>query len=225
MADTRLYSVVLGANGDLYVSGESAGGNTIFRWNGRDLKTKSLVITDLYNHGWALKSAHILYYAQLDPRTLDLRRGQLAIPRLVSKKNLGNTFRAKNGGLAVDSAGTVYLAGASACCIPNGRLLKVAGRRTGERYAGGAVLLIVSPDFRERRRWTTFGGGALHTVAARRIGSRMRFAVGGTPHADPAKRARHPLAETGWLDVDDLPAASESGQPAYFATAELDSGP
>ncbi|MCR9141420.1 MAG: PQQ-binding-like beta-propeller repeat protein [bacterium] len=218
MADTRLYRVLIGRDGNLYVSGESAGGNTIFRWNGRDLKTSKLIKSDLYNDPWALKSAHILYYARLDPRTGSVLRGQFAIPRLVSKKNLGNTFRAKNGGLAVDEAGNVYLAGSSACCIPNGRLLKVAGERTGAKYAGGAALLIVSADFRERRLWTTFGGGKLSAVSARIKDGEAHFAVAGRPHAEAAKRKRHALVTTN--------NAGNAGDPesssAYFAAARLD---
>lgn len=216
MADTRLYRVAIGRNGQLYVLGESAGGNTIFRWNGKDLKTSKLVKSDLYNDPWSLKAAHILYYAQLDPRSGDVLRGQFAIPRLVSKKNLGNSFRAKDGGLAVDEAGNVYLAGASACCIPNGRLLKVAGQTPGARYAGGAALLIVSPDFRTRRLWTTFGGGALQSVHARNIDGEIRFLVGGAPHKDPAKRARHPLVTTNRTQPGD------GSPPAYYAAARLD---
>ena len=216
MADTRLYRVAIGRNGQLYVLGESAGGNTIFRWNGIDLKTSKLVKSDLYNDPWSLKAAHILYYAQLDPRSGDVLRGQFAIPRLVSKKNLGNSFRAKDGDLAVDEAGNVYLVGASACCIPNGRLLKIAGQTPGARYAGGAALLIVTPDFRERRLWTTFGGGALQSVHARDIYGEARFLVGGAPHEDPARRARHPLVTTNRTQSGD------GAPPAYYAAARLE---
>ncbi len=216
MADTRLYRVTMGGDGFLYVSGESAGGNTIFRWNGEDLKTGTLVKSDLYNDPWALASAHILYYAQIDPRSAKLIRGQFAIPRLVSKKNRGNTFRAKDGGLAVDERGFVYLAGSSACCIPNGRLLTVAGQRTGEVYAGGAALLVVSPGFKERVLWTTFGGGALHAVAARADGNGARFVVAGTPNEDAEKRKHHPLAVTKNAAVTE-----PDGKPgAYFAVGE-----
>ena len=165
MADTRIYRVHLGANGKLYVLGESAGGNTIFRWDGVSLNQSKLIKYDVYNDPWSLKSAHILYYAELDPVSGKVLRGQFAIPRLTSKRNLGNSFRAKNGSIHVDRAGRIYITGASACCIPNGNLSRVGGQRPGKRYAGGAVLLVVTPDLRSRRLWTTFGSGGLTGVA------------------------------------------------------------
>jgi hypothetical protein len=42
MADGRLYRVVIGADGKLAVLGESAGGNSLFRSNGKDVTTKCL---------------------------------------------------------------------------------------------------------------------------------------------------------------------------------------
>jgi hypothetical protein len=171
MADGRLYRVIIGGDNKLAVLGESAGGNSMFRWNGKDLKTNTkLVATDAYNTAYNTSSNHILYYAKLDADTGEVTQGQFTLTRIPSKGNKGNTVRAKDGTFGVDRDGNVYVGGISAFGIAERDLNRVAGQ-TVAPYAGSDMyLLTVSADFRTRIRWTPFaknpkGGGTINALA------------------------------------------------------------
>jgi hypothetical protein len=170
MADGRLYRVVIGGDGKLTVLGESAGGNSLFRWNGKDLKTNRLVATDAYNTAYNTSSNHILYYAKLNSETGEVITGQFTLGRIESKGNQGNTVRAKDGTLAVDTSGNVYIGGISAYGIAERDLNKVAGQSVAPYAGSDLYLLTVSADFKQRIRWTPFaknpkGGGTLNALA------------------------------------------------------------
>ena len=114
MADTRLYRVAFGQNGQLYILGETAGGNTIFRWDGKHCQSKEdkpeagattnvslleseyrrLKYTDIFDHGFNAGSAHMAYFARIDPKDGVVKEGKLIIPRLISNMK-SNTFRVK----------------------------------------------------------------------------------------------------------------------------------
>jgi hypothetical protein len=185
MADGRLYRVVIGGDGKLAVLGESAGGNSLFRSNGKDVTTKCLtkkaeynlpansnkcrlVSTDSYNNPYNTASNHILYYAKLNSETGEVIAGQFTLGRLSSTK--GNTVRSKDGSLAVDSKGNIYIGGISAYGIAERDSNKVAGRSVAPYAGSDMYLLNVSADLEERIRWTPFannpkGGGTLNAIA------------------------------------------------------------
>jgi hypothetical protein len=192
LADTRLYRVTVGADGRLYVLGQSAGGNTIYRWNGRDLSTQSLVEYDLYNSPTNLTDANIAYYARLDAATGDVLAGQFAIPRNSGKGDQGNTFDVSEGSIVADASGRVLIGGISAYQLA-GREAQLLDGQPVSAYAGGdASLLLVAPDFSERLRWTTLsqgGSGVVravalaqgHAAAFSRVESGTLFVTDGTP--------------------------------------------
>jgi hypothetical protein len=185
MADGRLYRVVIGGDGKLAVLGESAGGNSLFRSNGKDVTAKCLtkkaeyslpanskkcrlVGTDSHNTPYNTASNHIIYYAKLNSETGEVIAGQFTLGRLPNTK--GNTVRAKDGSLAVDSSGNIHIGGISAYGIAERDSNKVAGQ-TVAPYAGSDMyLLTVSADLEQRIRWTPFaknpkGGGTLNALA------------------------------------------------------------
>ncbi|MFW5828738.1 MAG: hypothetical protein ACOCXA_00620 [Planctomycetota bacterium] len=162
MADSRLYHVLYAENGSAYVAGETAGGNTVFRWNGRNLTSSVLIKTDPYTDPWQTRSEHKLYYGKIDPDAGELLYGQMVFPR---KSNFeGNTFSSR-GDLEVTADGTLYFAGACAARMQGRDLNRINGERVGAYDGGDLTLLMVSPDFRNRLRWTCFnregsaGGG------------------------------------------------------------------
>jgi hypothetical protein len=185
MADGRLYRVVIGGDGKLAVLGESAGGNSLFRSNGKDVTTKCLtkkaeyslpvnsnkcrlVSTDSHNTPYNTASNHILYYAKLNSDTGEVTAGQFTLGRLPNTK--GNTVRAKDGSLAVDSSGNIHIGGISAYGIAARDSNKVAGQAVAPYAGSDMYLLTVSADLEERIRWTPFaknpkGGGTLNALA------------------------------------------------------------
>ncbi len=171
MADSRLYRVVVGSDGRVVVLGESAGGNSIYRWNGKDLSTSTIVGTDMYNKAYNTASNHILYYSKIDPSNGNVLAGQFTLPQLPQSKGLkGNTIRAKDGALAVDKQGRIYISGVSAYGIADRDSNTINGQKISPYAGSDMYFLMVSADLQQRLRWTAFsanpkGGGIMNAVA------------------------------------------------------------
>ncbi|MBD3393154.1 MAG: hypothetical protein GF418_13610 [Chitinivibrionales bacterium] len=158
MADTRGMLVTVGRDGDLYFAGESAGGNSIFRYNGEDLATATLIHYDAFTHAYNTSSNHITYYARMDPSTGTVKMGQLVLPRLSSGK--GNTIRPT--ALGADEDGNVYVAGTTTFHIDSTGLPTIDG---GDVAHAGGFVLISRSDFMARLLWTTFEKEAYSSTA------------------------------------------------------------
>jgi hypothetical protein len=171
MADSRLYRITVGSDGNVVVLGESAGGNSIYRWNGKDLRTRTQVKSDMYNDAYNTSSNHILYYAKVNPSDGTVAAGQFALTRLPKDKGYkGNTIRAKDGALAVDKKGRLYIGGVSAYAIADRDINKINGIPVSPYAGSDMYFLMVSADFKQRLRWTVFsdnpkGGGTMNAVA------------------------------------------------------------
>jgi hypothetical protein len=178
MADTRIYRLALnGDNSKLYVSGESAGGNTIFRWNGKDLNTRTGVSSGpgSFDDMWMAKSdAHLAYTGEIDINNGNVVKGSFNTSVLRIKQRLNTTK--PRGDMVVDANGVVYVTGTSAAHIPN----KVAWSVEGQKVDGGLesgyagadpYILGLNPDFKSRKVWTTFGknkhAGDMRSIAIR----------------------------------------------------------
>lgn len=157
MADTRLYKVIANQHG-LAVLGESAGGNTIFRSNGKILDTNTLVRTDLYDDATGnVKDAHFLYYALLNPVDGKVIRGQFAIPRLTPNMR-SNTNRARSIAFSADGK-RLHLGSLSAFQLPNRDFTKFLGQTPPPYSNGDASLLSVEVATFKDRNWVTPGHG------------------------------------------------------------------
>jgi hypothetical protein len=171
MADSRLYRVAVGADGNVVVLGESAGGNSIYRWNGKDLTTRTQVKSDMYNDAYNTSSNHILYYAKVNAADGIVTAGQFALGRLPKEKGYkGNTIRAKDGALAVDKKGRIYIGGVAAYGIADRDVNKVNGIPVSPYAGSDMYFLMVSADLTQRLRWTVFsdnpkGGGTMNALA------------------------------------------------------------
>ncbi|CAE7566629.1 AGD9, partial [Symbiodinium pilosum] len=161
MADTRVYGLVIDdLEEHVYVAGESAGGNTIFRWNGQDLATNTA--RDTGTPMWMAKSdAHVGYVGRVRAKDGHVLGGTFIAPILRSQQRL-NTFRMKGSALQFDSkSNSLYVMGTSTCCIPGRTAFTLAGQRVDggdpAGYAGSDPSLVVfDSELRQRRAWTTF---------------------------------------------------------------------
>ncbi len=159
MADGRLYQVVVGGDGKLAVMGEAAGGNNVFRWNGKDFTTKTIIKYDENSDTYNSRSPHLLYFAKLDPTNGVVIAGQHAVPRIpqATGPGLANTFRANEGALAVDTKGNIHIGGVTAFGIPGRDQNTFSGVPVAPYKSYEMVLLSISADFKQRIRWTPFG--------------------------------------------------------------------
>jgi hypothetical protein len=153
MADTRIYKVVA-TETEVIILGESAGGNTVYRWNGKDLSTPTLAVSDTYNNPFNSKSPHLAYYAVVDAKTGLVKRGQFSIPRTNSVG--ANTNRVRT--LAYDD-NSLYVGSFAASKIDNRDYIKFLGKKPPNYSNGDAGLLKVSADFEAREFWFTPGNG------------------------------------------------------------------
>lgn len=189
IADTRLYKVEFGDDGWPYFAGESAGSETIFRWDGSlwgtvELNSVRLGLCDslltvvngsLSQQGMVrvsrfadlsnTASAHIGFYGRVNHRVVtrgnfcNVDRGEFVIPRLGT--GISNTFRlsGNHGFIAADKDGVVYLTGTSAFQFAGRPSQKVNGQGIGT-YAGDATILITNKNFGTVRFWGTLGKGS-----------------------------------------------------------------
>lgn len=161
-ADTRGYRINIGKDGKIYFLGEAAGGNSVFRWNGKQTvftngcqnPRSKLVSYDQYSIPFNTKSAHIAYFCTINPRTGEVERGQYVIPRLSS--GVSNSYRIKDGYIHADQKGYVYIGGTSAAKFGGRDIQHLNGILVGEYAGGDMVALIVSPDYTVRTFWGTF---------------------------------------------------------------------
>ena len=158
VADTRLYRVTLGRDGYLYIAGESAGTATIFRWRGQPLTedesygdadpfvTQIDAYSQLYNSG----SAHLAYYARVEPTKGKLITSQLSFPRRADTKS--NTM--KIGDIAGAADGKLYMGNGAGNGIPNRSKLTINGKRVGAYEGRDRSWMSVAPNFKTRNFWT-----------------------------------------------------------------------
>jgi hypothetical protein len=175
MADTRLYRVVVGGDGLVAVIGEAAGGNNIFRWNGKDLRTKSIIKFDPYSDTYNSGSAHFMYFGKVNSTDGTVIAGSHAVPRLPGSKpgavGLANAFKVADGNIFVEPNGTMHITGISAYGIPERDANTFLGTSVGTYAGDDMVLFSIANDFKTRLRWTPFGrsstggGGTLNSVA------------------------------------------------------------
>ena len=155
MADTRAWNIHA-VNGKLCIQFESAGGNSILRWNGKDLSTNTIVTGDRFSHAYNTASPHIMYFCVVDIESWEVERGQFILARL-RRGGKGNTCRAK--GIYSPDGQTIYTAMLSGAYIDQRDLMYFAGQRVAEYNGGDAAFLKVSGDWKRRNFWLTPGNG------------------------------------------------------------------
>gem|GEM_PF-4955693 len=164
IADARLNNVEIGQNGELYIMGQSAGSQTIFRFdgtrlNGSDVLTKIDHANDLWDTG----SAHILYHAHVDKVSGDIINSQLTMGRLKSNGK-SNTY--KPGDIAVDENGNVYIGGENSYGIQNREGISINGKDVPLYDGSDPSFMALSDNFTQRYSWHSLDmGGAKGIVS------------------------------------------------------------
>ncbi|MCC5660743.1 hypothetical protein LC608_27970 [Nostoc sp. XA010] len=156
MADTRLNKLHI--SGDkLYVLGSVYGGNSIFRWNGKDLLTETLITTDKYTNAAQTRDETKVYTGVVDLTSFSVERGQLSITRLPSTGGLGDGN--SNFPKTIYSNGTDIFVGSSAAyAIPNRDSQTFLGKLIPP-YRGDASFLVFPNNLKSRKAWITPGNG------------------------------------------------------------------
>jgi hypothetical protein len=169
MADSRIVELELSADGKtLFLMGLSAGGNTVFLKNEYNLSLSGPIRGfDEFTSAYQLQGApHILYYARVDVASRKMERSQLRLTRLPN--GYGNTLDPSRASFTVGPKGDIYIAGRSACCIPNrdgelpnmSTILRVNCRRAGPYNGGDAYILHLNANFTVTTFWTTLNSGS-----------------------------------------------------------------
>ncbi|MEM1330223.1 MAG: immunoglobulin domain-containing protein [Planctomycetota bacterium] len=167
-ADARLVRAVFGRDGQLYLLGESTGGNSLFNRDPLDLNTPvSNVLTDSYDQTSNLSSRDITYVTRLDPATGAFGTGKFLLGRLSS--SAGNTLRPLD--IAADEIGRVHVAGLAGFGLPNRNAPPTINGSPVGAYAGlDPWIYVMEPDFATRLVWTppigSGGQGSVTAVAA-----------------------------------------------------------
>jgi hypothetical protein len=157
-ADTRGVRVALGRDGRLYFAAESAGGNSIFSRQPRNvsqpLRDEQLVRMDAFSNPFNTPNNHITWLGRYDPADGSLEMGQFVLARLDYGNRRGNTIRPR--AITADEEGRVYLVGVTNASIQDRDVRTISGAAVGPYAGGEAFLLVLQPDLRQRVVWTTF---------------------------------------------------------------------
>ncbi|MCC5607726.1 hypothetical protein LC612_13240 [Nostoc sp. CHAB 5834] len=156
MADTRLNRLYI--SGDkLYVLGSVYGGNSIYRWNGKDLLTQTLITTDKYTNAAQTRDETKVYTGVVDLTSFTVERGQLSLTRLPSTGGLGDGN--SNFPKTIYSDGTdIFVGSKAAYAIPNRDSQRFLGKPIPP-YRGDASFLIFPNNLKTRKAWVTPGNG------------------------------------------------------------------
>ena len=190
MADTRGARCEMGADGQLYLLFETDGGNHPLRYSPFDQTLPvSIVGGDAYSEFYNTGTEPKVFVGRYAAATGQYLTGQQLCARL--SNGAGNTIRTKNGNLAADAAGRVYVTGTSASGIPI-----TLEYRAGD-YLGGALIAVFSPDMSSRPLLTRLTNGGGRTVAVHPNGT---FVFGG--HTSNPLFTKNPLQVANAGDVD-----------------------
>ena len=158
MADARGARCEIGQDGMLYIVFEADGGNHCLRYDPFSITTpNSIVGGDAYSEFYNSNTEPKAVIARYNPTTGAILKTQQFCGRL--SNTAANTVRTKNGNIAANAAGEVYMVGESASGIPI-NLEYLPGE-----YLGGAFVLKLSADFTERQLVTRLTNGAARAVA------------------------------------------------------------
>lgn len=169
LADTDGRRILRAADGGLYVAARTDGGNNVFRFQPQNLAQNAPNLGfDAFNQTFQLSGAPSLgYYAQLDPASGAMLRGQFLLSRLSN----GNGNSVGVDALALASDGALVVGGQAFASLANRATLTVAGQPIGAYSGGDPYLLVVPADFASRRYWHPpvgeSGRGLTRAVASR----------------------------------------------------------
>jgi hypothetical protein len=224
MADVRTSRATIGKDGKLYITYEVFGGNHVLRYSPFDImQTVPIVGGDSYfnfsNTGTETKT----FVGRYDPANGNYITGQQFTARLITPPYAGNSVFARNGNVAADETGRVYLTGKAASGLP-----QTIDYQPGE-YTGGAFVLVLSPNLATREVCVRLTNGEGRFVAAQ---DQNRWIYGGSTTnplycANSIQVAPNTLSEGFWSIIDKSPCAKNHvlgknylNQPAKYEASE-----
>ena len=217
MADTRGARCEVGDDGKLYVVYEVDGGNHILRYAPFSNTTPVPIVGgDAFSEFYNTNTEPKVFVGRYDVATGNYLKGQQFVARLTSTK--GNTVRTKNGDIAANSAGAVWVVGESAWGIP------ITTEHQPGAYIGGAFTLVLSPDFTQRQLVERLTRGRSHAVA---LGPNDTWISGGsTTHEmflNNALQTSPAGTRSGWFGLHDGTGISPAILPVEWLrfTAEI----
>lgn len=179
MADSRGDRCSIGHDGKLYVTFQVAGGNHIFRYHPRDIMREvQLAGGDAHHQFHNSRAEHKCFFARFEPATGDFLAGQQFCGRLSSGR--ANAVVTKDGDIAADAQGRVYVVGRAAAGLP------LSMNPTSGEYTGGGFLLVMSADLKQRLLCTRTcdGRGSPHAVDVRTVAGQTRAVYAGSGMTD-----------------------------------------
>lgn len=224
MADTRALAIDVTADGqNVYVAGESAGGNTIYRWNGIDLSTNTLRDNGYGGSGqlyMASSDAHILYVGAIDTATGAVKYGTINAAVLSSQQRYNTT---KVGDIVVTDDEKVIVTGVAAARLARRSSYYFNGERVNggdniEGYNGGDAFVLVLDKGGKRDFWYTpshrrFAGDGISVAANKSVVAMAASHAGGVPmltsnsgnwHEDTSKDSKENKTPSVYLMVAGL---------------------
>jgi hypothetical protein len=187
--------LALGKDGQLYVAGESHGGNTVWGRQSIDLGASLPGSTDRFHNPFNIGNQFLTFVGSLDPRSGKVLQSKMLLGR--ADRNRGSSMRPT--ALAVDGDGRIYVGGWAGATPP------VSPGAFGLRGEGeGAFLCVLDRDFKR-------------IYAARLCGGTTTAIVPGTNVIAVAGRARDGLNTVVPFQAE--PSGDEDGWLILFRKA------
>lgn len=178
-ADTRGERIAIGRDGKLYFVGSINGGTgvSIFSRDPKDINVKlgsdRNITSDTYNQATNVGSVKMMWFGRYNSADGALEAGSSLLTRLTSGK--GNSIVAR--AITADENGRVFLAGDTACCLPNRDKLTISGTPVGPYEGGEAFLAVISADLKKRPVWTAFAAPDVSAGGSPAVGVAVRGPV------------------------------------------------
>jgi hypothetical protein len=225
-ADAIPKRVTLGEDNNLYMVSESAGGNSMYQADPRDL-TKSLSSLgkiaggDSHNNTSNMSSQHITFMMKYAPTTGNIIKQQVWVSR--SANTAANSLKPND--ISVDVNGNIAMVGDTASYFPD-RLnqTQIVNGTTLLAYGNGyeGYYLELAPDMRTRIRATSFKKTRETSIASVSLKGNKRVLAGNTNYSDASIPTKNPIqANLGGGNTDGFLAAWGFENPTqdYAVTA------
>jgi len=181
--------LALDKDGQLYVAGESHGGNTVWGRQSDDLGAKLQIPTERFQNPYSIGNQYMTFLGCLDTRTGHTLQGTMLLGRAGNGR--GSAMRA--AALAVDTEGRIYVGGWAGATAP------VSKGAFGLRGEGeGAFLCVFDHDFRRLYAARLCGGTATAIAPGAKLIAIAGLARDGLSTVAPFQ-AEPAGGEDGWL--------------------------
>ena len=200
--------LALGKDGQLYVAGESHGGNTVWGRQSIDLGASLPGSTDRFHNPYNIGNQFLTFVGSLDPRTGKVFQSKMLLGR--ADRDRGSSMRP--AALAVDGDGRIYVGGWAGATPP------VSPGAFGLRGEGeGAFLCVLDRDFKRIYAARLCGGTTTAIVPGDQCDRGCRQGQGWAQHGRslPGRTVRR----RGWLADPVSQGTRERIPVTHFGTA------